>query len=147
MTKDCNTCLHKEGSCYPSATIFDKDKTCKSYAPDYEGYIADLEQKLEQTEKDLADYQFNYPTIKELQEKNTELKKRNLDVQDAVTMQMYTNIANKEIADKQLAHAKEIIRALLKHTHGQNLNTQNDFDLYLGRIKEAEQFLKEVSDK
>lgn len=43
---------------------------------------------------------------------------------------------------KQLTKAKEIIRALLKHTHGQNLNTQNDFDLYLGRIKEAEQFLK-----
>jgi len=29
--------------------------------------IADLEQKLEQTEKDLADYQFNYPKIKELE--------------------------------------------------------------------------------
>ena len=36
--------------------------------------IADLEQKLEQTEKDLADYQFNYPTIKELSKENTELK-------------------------------------------------------------------------
>ena len=55
----------------------------------------------------------------------------------------------KDIKDKsevigQLTKAKEIIRALLKHTYGQNLNTQNDFDLYLGRIKEAEQFLKEV---
>jgi len=29
--------------------------------------IVDLEQKLEQTEKDLADYQFNYPKIKELE--------------------------------------------------------------------------------
>lgn len=45
MTKDCNTCIHKEGSCYPSTTIFDKDKTCKSYDPDYEGYIADLEKE------------------------------------------------------------------------------------------------------
>lgn len=36
--------------------------------------IADLEQKLEQTEKDLADYQFNYPTIKELEKENAELK-------------------------------------------------------------------------
>ena len=35
--------------------------------------IADLEQKLEQAEKDLADYQFNYPTIKELQKENAEL--------------------------------------------------------------------------
>lgn len=44
----------------------------------------------------------------------------------------------------QLTKAKEIIRALLKHTYGQNLNTQNDFDLYLGRIKQAEQFISEV---
>ena len=29
--------------------------------------IMELEKKLEQTEKDLADYQFNYPTIKELE--------------------------------------------------------------------------------
>ena len=43
----------------------------------------------------------------------------------------------------RLTKAKEIIRALLKHTYGQNLNTQNDFDLYLGRIKDAEQFLKD----
>ena len=35
---------------------------------------AELERKLEQTEKDLADYQFNYPTIKELQKENAELK-------------------------------------------------------------------------
>ena len=45
MTRDCSTCIYKEGSCYPSLTIFDKDKTCKSYEPDYEGYIADLERK------------------------------------------------------------------------------------------------------
>lgn len=44
----------------------------------------------------------------------------------------------------RLTQAKAIIKALLTHTYGQNLNTQNDFDLYLGRIKEAEQFLKEV---
>ena len=50
----------------------------------------------------------------------------------------------KKKAENQLIKAKEIIKALLKHTHGQNLNTQNDFDLYLGRIKEAEQFLKEI---
>lgn len=34
----------------------------------------ELEQKLEQTEKDLADYQFNYPTIKELEQENAKLK-------------------------------------------------------------------------
>ena len=37
--------------------------------------ITELEQKLEQAEKDLADYQFNYPTIKELQKEIEELKK------------------------------------------------------------------------
>ena len=45
MVKDCSTCIYKEGSCYPSTTIFDKDKTCKSYNPDYEGYIAKLEEE------------------------------------------------------------------------------------------------------
>lgn len=45
MEKDCSTCVYKEGSCYPSTTIFDKDKTCKSYIPDYEGYIAELEKE------------------------------------------------------------------------------------------------------
>ena len=34
----------------------------------------ELEQKLEQTEKDLTDYQFNYPTIKELEQENLRLK-------------------------------------------------------------------------
>lgn len=36
--------------------------------------IVELEQKLEQTEKDLTDYQFNYPTIKELEKENKHLK-------------------------------------------------------------------------
>ena len=36
--------------------------------------IAELEQKLEQTEKDLADYQFNYPSIKELAKENAQAK-------------------------------------------------------------------------
>ena len=48
----------------------------------------------------------------ELEKENAELKKKNLDTQDAVTMQMYTNKANKEIADRQLTKAKEIIRSL-----------------------------------
>lgn len=45
MKRDCSTCAYKEGSCYPSTTILDKDKTCKSYEPDYEEYIADLEKE------------------------------------------------------------------------------------------------------
>lgn len=38
-----------------------------------EDYIKSLEQKLEQTEKDLADYQFNYPKIKELEKEAEEI--------------------------------------------------------------------------
>lgn len=51
--------------------------------------------------------------IEKLEEENAELRKKKLDAQDAVTMQMYTNKANKEIADKQLAKAKDIIERLL----------------------------------
>lgn len=39
-----------------------------------ENRIKDLKQKLEQTEKDLTDYQFNYPKIKDLEKENAELK-------------------------------------------------------------------------
>ena len=45
------------------------EKNLKLYRENVE-----LEKKLEQTEKDLADYQFNYPTIKELEKENAELK-------------------------------------------------------------------------
>lgn len=45
--------------------------------------VEELEQKLEQTEKDLADYQFNYPKIKDLEKEleherslNAEIKAR-----------------------------------------------------------------------
>ena len=86
--------------------------------------IAELEQKLEQTEKDLADYQFNYPTIKELQKENAELKKtyrkqRNkrideLQKENAELKKKYVrNIIDCDICDtycnSQLTKAKEII--------------------------------------
>jgi hypothetical protein len=47
--------------------------------------------------------------IEELEKENAELRKKCLSAQDAVTMQMYTNKANKEIADKKLAKAKELL--------------------------------------
>jgi hypothetical protein len=28
---DCTTCIYQDGACYPSTTIFDKNKKCKSY--------------------------------------------------------------------------------------------------------------------
>ena len=67
----------------------------------------------------------------ELEKENAELKKRNGEL-----------AGQKANLERWFGEAKEIIRALLKHTHGQNLNTQNDFDLYLGRIKQAEQVLE-----
>lgn len=75
--------------------------------------------------------------IKELEKENTELKKKNLDTQDAVTMQMYTNRANKEIADKQLTKAKEIIKLLLWDLRNRSYEPVKD-------VEQAEQFLKET---
>jgi hypothetical protein len=57
-----------------------EDMLVKAYlagAEPREKRIAELERKLEQTENDLADYQFNYPTIKELQKENADLKEEN----------------------------------------------------------------------
>lgn len=31
QTEDCSTCIYQDGACYPSTTIFDKNKKCKSY--------------------------------------------------------------------------------------------------------------------
>lgn len=58
-----------------SASINQKDLEYKvSVIEQRNKKIAELKQKLEQTEKDLADYQFNYPKIKELEKENAELK-------------------------------------------------------------------------
>lgn len=67
MKRDCSTCVYKEGSCYPSKTIFDKDKTCKSYDPDYEGYIADLE-------KENAELRKRVNELEEINEKSKQAK-------------------------------------------------------------------------
>ena len=45
-------------------------------------------------------------TTKELQEENKQLKKKLVQTQDAVTMQMYTNKANKEQFEKQIEKMK-----------------------------------------
>ena len=66
-----------------------------------------------------------------------ELKKKNLDTQDAVTMQMYTNKANKEIADRQLTKAKVALRNVIDYL-GQFCSDYPDC------VIEAEQFLSEV---
>ena len=55
-----------------------------------------------------------------------------------------------ELPNEQLRRAKEIIKGLIRNTYGQNLKTQNDFTLYAGLIKDAEQFINDnkiVCDK
>lgn len=90
--------------------------------------IAELEHKLEQTEKELADYQFNYPTIKELERENAELKEK---------LNFSTQYYQGEKAKEQLTTAKEIIKSLL--TCCRNYPQENAEKMY-----RAEQFLKEV---
>lgn len=106
--------------------------------------IVQLEQKLEQTEKDLADYQFNYPTIKELEKENAELKglkdvatliKANNDT--VVTlMQLNNKLVSK---NQQLTKAKEIIKNLLEIEY-----PSSPLEECKKAIEQAEQFLKEI---
>lgn len=77
--------------------------------------------------------------VQRLEKENAELKKKNLDTQDAVTMQMYTNKANKEIADRQLTKAIKHLKDLVYVVElGKN-------ELATARIvAEAKEFLKET---
>ena len=113
-------CTYEEGECI-KINVLEKEN-------------AELERKLEQTEKDLADYQFNYPTIKELQEEIAELKEHHESVCDTLTN------THRHIRE-QLAKAREIIRELLNSCFGYNSKTVN----YEAKVK-AEQFLEDVSE-
>lgn len=62
------------------------EKNLKLYRENVE-----LEGKIEQIEKDLADYQFNYPKIKELSKENAELKERVEKAEDLIE-DMYDRI-------------------------------------------------------
>ena len=94
--------------------------------------IKELEQKLEQTEKDIADYQFNYPKIKELEKENEELKRR-LD-----------NLFNSDCwASEQLTKAKDHIKQLLDCLKQDTNDPQTNY--YVCQyMDKAEQFLKEI---
>ena len=97
--------------------------------------VAELEQKLEQTEKDLADYQFNYPTINELEKENAELNnfiiQSKKDGISPINALIIKNLGN------QLTKAKEIIKKYYKY------NPSCEY-FYEDIDKEAEQFLEEV---
>lgn len=109
---------------------------------------AELEQKLEQTEKDLSDYQFNYPTIKELQKENAELKNR-----DCWKSCEYANpkaeLIEQHLKDVQnLAKAKDIIKDYIIVTKGDHCTVcgvpeENRSINVLKLNEQAEQFLKE----
>ena len=93
---------------------------------------AELEQKLEQAEKDLADYQFNYPTIKELQKENAELKKKYVkNITDCDICDTYCN--------SQLTKAKEIIREFVEWATWQGSKCPS----FKSIQDKAEQFLKD----
>lgn len=107
---------------------------------------ADLERKLEQTEKDLADYQFNYSTIKELEKENAGLKAR-LNAINLLTPELQKM---SKLKTQQLTKAKEIIKRLLatpRSIYGRDEDGEitSFFNSDYGKLKkQAEQFLKEV---
>lgn len=165
MEKDCSTCLYKEGLCYPSTTIFNKDKTCRSYTPDYEGYIAELEKennelktvKIPQLERKIASIRgahsvdcrkLNARTeqVERLKKENTELKKQQFSLRN----ERNTFLAQNEQYEKDLidfnvnlTKAKEIITKLVEGIRiiSDPKICLTDVDTF---VSEAEQFLKEV---
>ena len=69
--------------------------------------IEELEQKLEQTEKDLADYQFNYPKIKELEQENAELRNNGFTVSAMTEQQLKVALEKGEQLEKENAELKK----------------------------------------
>ena len=142
MKRNCNTCVHKEGSCYPSTTIFDRDKTCKSYTPDYEGYIAELEKENDRLSRKcecltnnneslidiVNDVERLEQQILDLERENAELRKKCQDRCD----ECWEEHIN-------LTKAKEIIRDLLSVA----IDCIDKEDKNYSYIVEAEQFSKE----
>ena len=110
---------------------FDIKNAYLASAEPREKRIAELEQKLEQTEKDLADYQFNYPTIKELEKENAELKE-NYDERGRIILSLERQL-RLNIHSDQLTKAKKILHKICY-----------EFGIYdKDLIEEAKQFLKD----
>ena len=98
--------------------------------------IEELERKLEQAENDLADYQFNYPTIKELEKENAELRKE-LEMSNEV---YNDNLDYSHHIEGQLTKAKEIIKKL-KALYLSPVVTKDDVKRQDEILAEAEQFI------
>lgn len=81
-----------------------------------------------------------------LEKENVELRKKNIYLQDALTMQIYTNKTNEEISDKQLTEAKEIMQKLIANApntySGTNIELQQKkMFSFQDAVNKAEQFL------
>ena len=125
----------------------------RTYQYGYLEATKELEQKLEQTEKDLADYQFNYPKIKELEKENAELKaqiekmKKKLNEDDICIEDL--ELSNIDL-QKELEQAKEIIKTFLQLRNAEVLDCCKDKEcpcenpLCETINKQAEQFLREI---
>ena len=118
--------------------------------------IVELERKLEQTEKDLADYQFNYPTIKDLEKKNAELEADNdarkyaMAMSEKVEKQLREENAKLEsdfrICEKnadtyydQRTKAKELLNEFMRISKASDEDFEHDYSELIG-----EQFLEKV---
>ena len=100
--------------------------------------IADLEKKLEQTEKDLAEYQFNYPKIKELEKENEELKR---DKEDLIFVRNAKADHINELKE-QIEKMKKYIKACWVE---ENLN---DYSSYITNSSdEFRDLVKELNDE
>ena len=151
MNKDCSTCICKEGSCYPSTTIFDKDKICKSYDPDYEGYIAELEKenaelktkKIPQLERRIASIRGSHRVdIKKLNariEQVERLKKENAELKTVIALKDEEMGCIETDFNTFKSQAKEIIRDFISVS----IDYIDKEDKNYSCIVEAEQFLKD----
>lgn len=108
----------------------------KNGAEPREKRIEELEQKLEQTEKDLADYQFNYPSIKELSKENAEI-----DVKRKAERQIFQGIVEKK--NEQLTKATELLRFWVDDFYD-SFKHSNKYEARHKALVETEQFLKEI---
>jgi predicted nucleic acid-binding Zn-ribbon protein len=120
----------------------------------------ELEEKLEQTEKALADYQFNYPSIKELEQENAALKNEIVNLKGVIEslseqrdgfekecgklegkVQDWTSeyYELENFMNNKVAEAKEIIKGLLslKSTVSSAQDIKNRFSVR----EKAEEFL------
>lgn len=147
MKKDCSTCLCKEGSCYPSITIFDKDKICRSYTPDYEGYITELEKKnnelkivkIPQLERKIASirgaHSVDCKKLNARTEQVERLKRENAELKEKLEHRNCVDCSNHE-SNIKILKAREIIKGFLEAKNGVNMsNAQLNAEKFLSEVQ------------